>query len=528
MSLERAVEELKQKYSVIDTIYQTEFLSNSDQWLHKRLTQIHREAYTEQERILFVQDGADTYDYDNFPGRALITLQKYLSRVDISNLFVIVISSNSNVVGELEQVQKLYSTDSFPMQNYLVSEPKFEAQPTYNQDTFCVLPWMHLYIGPDGNVLPCCQADPTLPMGNIQTSSVIDIVKSEQYNRLRSNMLNGKRSRECSRCYMQEDSGLASSRIGQNQLWNSVDSTQFNADGTVDSFAPLYLDIRLNNICNLKCRMCSGYFSSSIAQEDFELFGITPNTTESLKSRQRINSLKEIIDYVPHAERIYFAGGEPLLAAEHYEILDKLIESSNTGVNIRYNTNFTNLKYKNRLVTDWWKQFDNITIGASLDAHGDAAAYIRHGTVWSDVEQNLELLREHCPHVNFKVTSTVSFLNIESLIELQKSWHELGRVPIENFSFNILVEPEHLTVSVLPKHHKARLDTKINEHIKWCNTHSANTLALQWQNVLTYMWSRDDSHHLAEFKRLTLLMDKHRNESFKVVFPEYEDLIDTN
>jgi hypothetical protein len=46
--------------------------------------------------------------------------------------------------------------------------------------------------------------------------------------------------------------------------------------------------------------------------------------------------------------------------------------------------------------------------------------------------------------------------------------------------------------------------------------------------VLSYMWSRNDSHHLGEFKRLTLILDQHRGESFKQVFPEYEDLIDTN
>ena len=85
-----------------------------------------------------------------------------------------------------------------------------------------------------------------------------------------------------------------------------------------------------------------------------------------------------------------------------------------------------------------------------------------------------------------------------------------------------------MSVTALPLHHKTRLELLIKSHIDWCYSNSADNLAMLWQDVLSYMWSRDDSHHLGEFKRLTSIMDNHRHESFKKVFPEYEDLIDTN
>lgn len=528
MSFDTVITDLKQKYSVIDTIYLSDFLKNGNQWLHQQLTAAYRPAYTKQERILVIQDCADIYNYENFPGQATLTLQKYASQIDISNSFILVVSSNKLIANELEQARALYSTDTFSIQSYIVEGPAFVPQQHYSTDTFCTLPWMHLYVGPDGNVLPCCQADHDFPMGNIQTSSVIDIVRSDRFNRIRANMLNGKRSKECSRCYILEDAGSPSSRMKHNEDWKNVNKDTVKPDGTIDLFAPTYLDIRLNNVCNLKCRMCSGYFSSSIAQEDFELFGRTTKTPDLMRARQRTDSLQEILEYVPYAEKIYFAGGEPLLSAEHYEILDKLISSGNTDLEIVYNTNFTNLNYKNQPVSDWWKKFKNITIGASLDAYGTVAEYVRHGTDWSTVERNLDFLREQCPDINFTVTSTVGFLTANNLIELQKHWHNTGRLSIDKFSFNLLVQPEHLSVIALPKHHKTRLESLIQPHIKWCQENSANHLAIQWQNVLTYMWSRDDSHHLSEFKRLTLILDQQRGESFKKVFPEYEDLIDTN
>ena len=526
--LNETVDNLKQNYSVIDTIYLSDYLKNNNRWLFQKLESAYRSAYTEQERILFVQDCADIHEYENFPSLAILTLQKYASQIDISNSFILVVSTDDRVIDELEKARLLYSTTTVPIQHLIVSGPKFKSDPVYPADTFCVFPWNHLYVGPDGNVLPCCNADRNFPMGNIQTSSVIDIIKSDQFNQLRANMLKGKRSKECNGCYRLEDAGLPSHRIVNNKDKMTFNPNDVNTDGTIDVFKPIFLDIRLNNICNLKCRMCSSYYSSSIGQEEFEMWGRLPKTSTMLKSHQRTDSLQEILDYVPYTQKIYFAGGEPLLAVEHYEILNKLISLGHTDLKIAYSTNFTNLYYKNQPVTDWWKHFTNIEIGASLDAHGDVAGYIRHGTVWSVIEQNLDFLKKQCPNINFTVTSTVGFLNISSLIERQQTWHEINRLPITKFSLNVLTHPEHLSATVLPAHHKNRLDALIKKHIEWCNKNSANTLATQWQSVLTYMWSRDNRHLLADFKRLTLIMDSNRNESFKKIFPEYEDLIDTD
>jgi sulfatase maturation enzyme AslB (radical SAM superfamily) len=297
------------------------------------------------------------------------------------------------------------------------------------------------------------------------------------------------------------------------------------SNGSISNWQPLYLDIRLNNICNLKCRMCSGYFSSSIAQEEVELFDKTFSIESALKIDQRNHNLNDIIKYVPYAEKIYFAGGEPLLTSEHYAILDALIECDNKNLEITYNTNFTTLIYKDRNVLDLWKKFSNITIGASLDAQGPVAEYVRHGTKWTIIESNLELLKSQCPHVNFTVTSTVGLLNLTSLIDLQRSWHQENKLDISKFSMSVLLSPDHLSLTSLPHWHKTRLEKHINGHVEWCKSIGAIKLANQWEDVLSYMWSKDSSHAMMEFQRLTKIMDKHRNQSLTVVLPEYQDLI---
>jgi sulfatase maturation enzyme AslB (radical SAM superfamily) len=274
--------------------------------------------------------------------------------------------------------------------------------------------------------------------------------------------------------------------------------------------------------------MCSGYFSSAIAQEEAELFDNTSSVKSALRSKQRKSSLKEILSYLPSAEKIYFAGGEPLLSSEHYEILQTLIDCGNTDLEIFYNTNFTTLQYQKISVLDLWGKFSNIKIGASLDATGPVAEYVRHGTDWKTIELNLNLVKTRCPHVNFTVTSTVGLLNISSLIDLQKQWHASGTLDLSKFSMEILISPDHLSLCALPPRHKQRLEQIINHHIVWCEGNSAIKLATQWKDVLTYMWSKDNSHCLSEFRRLTNSMDVYRKESLAQAIPELADLIEEN
>ena len=520
-----AIAEQQTLYNTVGPYYLSNFFQpDGDNHLHNFLTSVYQSKYSANFRILVVQDCEDIYDYENMPGRSLCALQKHASQIDISNFFILVITGNKNISTELAQVQKLYSTDSCSIQNHVIDGIEYTVT-RRTQDTFCVLPWVHLYIGTDGNVLPCCEADHQFPMGNIEEHSIDNIVKLPAFNQLRKNMLSGSRNKECSRCYAQEDAGLKSSRLEHNARWKNITRPNLKQDGSIAKFDPLYLDIRLNNICNLKCRMCSGYFSSAIAKEEAVLFGSKKSVQSSLKLQQRNLGLTEILQYLPTAEKIYFAGGEPLLTSEHYKILDALIACGNTDLEIHYNTNFTTLNYQGQSVLSIWQQFSNITVGASLDAEGDAAEYVRHGTNWSTIESNLEAVKSQCPHVNLTVTSTVGLLNAASLIKLQQRWHMSRTLDISKFHQAVMIGPDHLTVCALPLEHKQRLEQIIDHHINWCKENNAKGLAAQWKNVLNYMWSRDNSHHMLEFKRLTQTMDQYRNESLIRAIPELATLL---
>jgi molybdenum cofactor biosynthesis enzyme MoaA len=130
-----------------------------------------------------------------------------------------------------------------------------------------------------------------------------------------------------SHCYIKEDNNIASPRIECAPNKQIIDITS--------------LDIRLNNICNFKCRMCSEYFSSAIQQETIKIYGKDAklgheqNLLTASLSIERDSQFSTIAPYITsNVEDIYFAGGEPLMTKEHYRVLDKLIGIKHTNLRL--------------------------------------------------------------------------------------------------------------------------------------------------------------------------------------------------
>jgi radical SAM protein with 4Fe4S-binding SPASM domain len=368
-------------------------------------------------------------------------------------------------------------------------------------------------------VLPCCAGDTNYPLGNIDQDNLADIYNNKNFQTLRQGLLTGKHPKECQHCWIKEKTGIRSPRLNYNEQYHVPEP---RPDGLIDQFNPTSLDIRINKICNLKCRSCSPHLSSAIAQEVQAIYNVDWPT---LNNRQRKSIMLELLAMLPTVEHIYFAGGEPLLAPEHLTMITELVRIKNTNLNIFYNTNFMQLDFRGNSFTDIWKEFSDITIGASLDAHGSVAEYLRHGTVWSTVESNLKRLQNEAPHVKFRVTSTVGFLNVESLIELQRNWTEQKLISIDQFSIPQIIFDSFFSVQAVPMHHKKRLTSIIENHIGWLDFQGAQELSMRWQQVIDYMWLEDRTHLLAEFQRTMRNQDSYRNESFHQVLPQFADLI---
>jgi hypothetical protein len=258
-----------------------------------------------------------------------------------------------------------------------------------------------------------------------------------------------------------------------------------------------------------------------LAQEEKTVFGIDKNISNTLTLDQRQKIFPEILEHLPTVDAVYFAGGEPLLSTEHYKILDQLLKIQRNDVELTYNTNFTNFSFKQKSVFDYWKKFTKVKIGASLDGHGKVVEYIRHGTEWAKIENNLLQLKTQIPHVKFQITSTVSLLSVISIIELQQMWHTQNKVTIDNFSIGFVFD-KFLNLQVLPGESKILVSKKILEHIQWLIENSAPDRLIQsWQEVNSFMLADDQSHMLKKMWYFTKKRDQARNECFEEIFPDF-------
>jgi len=512
--IDQALEQLNKEYCVLGTFYYSMLAKhNGEKILYDWLYTHHKDYFEPNERLVFVQDCGDVYEYNDELGNHTTAIQKALKVVDITNCFVTILTTNKNIARELTLV-----TDTDVI-NHVVVPGKYDPIfPTFG-NTFCPLPWMHLHIAPNGDVLPCCAGDTNYPLGNIDQDSLVNIYNNKKFQKLRQGLLTGKHPKECQYCWIHEKNGLKSHRLNHLEHHRVL---EIRNDGLVDNFNPITLDIRINKVCNLKCRSCSPHLSSAIAQEVQGIYNVDWPT---LNNRQRKLVMSELLLLLPNSEHIYFAGGEPLLAPEHLAMITELGRIKNTNLNIFYNTNFMQLDFRGTSFTDMWKEFSDITVGASLDAHGSVAEYLRHGTVWSTIESNLKRLQNKAPHVKFRVTSTVGFLNIESLIELQRNWTEQGLISIDQFSIPQIIYDSYFSVQAAPIHHKRRLTLIIKDHISWLNFQSAKELANRWQEVIDYMWKEDRTHLLPEFQRTMSNQDQYRNESFHTILPQFADIM---
>jgi radical SAM protein with 4Fe4S-binding SPASM domain len=397
--------------------------------------------------------------------------------------------------------------------------------------TFCIYPWIHLHAYPTGEAYPCCHAEMGVgAIGNCRTTALKEIWNSDPQRRLRQNMLAETPSAACTRCYEQEESGFFSGRRSANKHHghhvDRVSRTQEN--GQFDEFEMTYWDIRFSNLCNLRCRSCGHIFSSQWYQDQAKLAGgdwKKHNTVLNIAGRTPTDMWAQLEPHLDYVEQIYFAGGEPLLMDEHYKILEELERRGRFDVRLIYNTNFTEVRLKDRLVFDYWRKFDSVAVGASLDAMGPRAEYIRKGTPWAQVEENRRLMQEICPKVDFYISPTLSIMNAWHLPLFHRDWVERGLIRAQDLNVNILQDPEYYRIDIAPAAFKERLKRRFQDHIEWLRPQDPlNRATVGFESAINFMMATDNSRLLPKFWEKTSQLDTIRNESMLAVIPELEAL----
>ena len=386
--------------------------------------------------------------------------------------------------------------------------------------TFCMYPWIHLHAYPTGDAYPCCHAEMLEKVGNCQQQSMKEIWSGDKMKQLRESMLEEKAHPACTRCYEQETAGFFSGRKSANKHHGHQIKKGLDID---PPFQMTYWDIRFSNLCNLSCRSCGHIFSSSWYQDQLKLAG--PNWGKGNKplfwaGRHETDMIEQLYEHLDYVEQIYFAGGEPLMMDEHYLILEELERRGRFDVRLIYNTNFTKTKLKDRYVFDYWKKFKSVAVGASLDAMGERAEYIRKGTVWSDIETNRKIMMDMCPNVDFYISPTLSIQNALHLPDFHREWVERGFIQAQDLNVNILQDPFWLRIDIAPAEYKEKIRIKFKQHLDWLRPlDKLNRATVGFESALKFLDGNNEQALPVFWKKMTEL-DAIRKENLLDILPE--------
>ena len=401
---------------------------------------------------------------------------------------------------------------------------------------FCMAPWVHAYVMPSGGVVPCC----TTPYNHLFAQVENGVTKLEDYyntpkfTKIRQEFMAGKRPASCSDCWKKEDSGVKSERTKhfakfEKHFPEVISRT--SSEGVFSKPKLKYLDIRESNLCNYKCRMCHTHSSSKWMAEELKMNGKVsiPYTEAGIDPVTGImRAGAGWADYdLSEVEEIHFAGGEPLIMQETYDIIEALkIQRPDDFniVDINIITNTSKLKWKSNDILELTKDFNFVGFSCSIDGTGLRHDYLRNGGTndWHRVEQNIQTLvdwkAERPINRDVRFHSTITWANLYHLWDLYEQYHLTGKA---RMTINFSLDPIGIGADSLPTRELQRA----------IDFYSSKPKSPAIGQIITFLDAQigkkkihKTMYDLKRLKKYYLIMDGLRNQDFCTAFPEWSEL----
>jgi len=410
---------------------------------------------------------------------------------------------------------------------------------------------MHPFTGlatrEDGKIKVCCRSH---PIGDIQDNTLEEIYNNDNMKRIRKQVLNNERPPECAPCYNLEDQGVESLR--QRHITNTIPESRINLypnilnDLNTDYSMPFNfptMEIKLNNLCNLKCRMCNPTDSTSWNDwETVEKFYTKENNylVHSIKELNLLNKpyLDKFDDnpnwwdsfskLLPYFRRVEFAGGEPLMDPQHYRILD-MLKPYAKDIEIKYATNLSMLGKGVRNIHDYWPHFKSVAVNVSIDGMRDSYEYIRGNADYNVMIDNIKTIQQ-LPNIS-RIVGAVA-VQVSNVLELDKMIEYFLNDLCIVFYTNMVNYPNVLSIQTLPQPLRFmaidRLQA-IRGRVHGFKYVLENPLLLgitykQIDGVINYL-KIDRSELWTDTVEFNRRLDMSRNQSFTDVTPEFVDYV---
>lgn len=419
-----------------------------------------------------------------------------------------------------------------------------------NSSTFCIYPFTHMATKTDGEFKLCCRSE---PIGSVKTESFREAWNNEKVKKARQMMMRSEKPPECEACWKMEETGARSMRMRALQntgKWGRWETTKdslkhYREDGTLD-ITPKSVELKISNLCNLKCRMCHPLDSTLWAKdwpavEDMmekhnrgtyhlarQLNVVKkPLLSEFVNNKQWWDDIESLVD---HLEIVEFAGGEPLIDPVHFRLLD-MFQRRAPEIDLKYSTNLTKLSYRGQDVTKMWSNFKSVEVYASIDGIHDVYEYIRTGGRFADVENNLKVISSNR---NFNLSEaaiacTIQIYNAFQILDIAEYFLKMGI----KFHTHTVTWPQLLNVQVLPKYAKDILTEQTIDWMKRTPNNETEEYFLprtkgHLNDFVNFMNGEDKSHLLPAFCEYTRRLDKVRETDARKISPILRQIMDSH
>ena len=392
-------------------------------------------------------------------------------------------------------------------------------------DKFCILPWVSLEASPVGTVRPCCLSlsevnDDDGVKFTLGESNLDTIRHSQHMKNLRRAFLRGDPLTDCDRCWNEERAGRTSKRMYTlDRLKHMIDDSEW----TEDAKPLMFLDLKLGNICNLKCRICGSWSSSTFAAEEIRYQDDKKNNFHYVMMklgrwpREEQRFWQDLENNMSQLQYLEFTGGEPFMIQEHFDLLQKLADRGHArNIEIHYNTNGTIFPNGAEKI---WQHFKHVEIAFSIDDVGARFEYQRSNAQWAGVNANIEMFREmrnRNKNISLQVCTTVNVFNIFYL-EHVAAW-----IDQQGFDFvywNMLHDAPQFCIANLSRKAKDLAEATLRS----ARISPGNRREIT--RIIDFM--QNGQNDLTKTLRESILqLDQRRDEDLSVIAPELARAID--
>ena len=384
-------------------------------------------------------------------------------------------------------------------------------------DTICSAPFFKLELDNTFRFRPCCKFEGGYEVD--EKFSFEGAWNSQDRKNLMKDFLDGKKPKQCRECWVEEELDTWSYR---NHMLDVIPKSIIEQSLDGENIYPKSLDIKVSNLCNMKCRICGPAASSQIAKEFLKYNEISREDYDFFRDKKILTkgNIDTLKSWLPDIERIEITGGETFINPELFELLELCVETDNAK-HITFHTNTNGTIFSEKL-NKLFKEFKSTSIGFSIDDSDNRFEYQRDGGDWNEVEENLRNYQKLDLPKDFFINCTVSFLNVYYMPEflqwcIDNKWY---------MGFNILFLPEFNHIGNIPRFIKDKVIEKYEKFPKFVDRRKGFNIdklpkLIDMMNLVEVV---DDSHFKYAWNEIKKV-DERRNQKYSDSHPEFYKII---